>query len=202
MPILTLLLLIPIVGAGAILFMTGEHRNNVRSVAITSSALTFIVALSLLGSFENISAIQFEESVVWNARMGTAFALGLDGFSFPMVLLATLLSLTAILASGSIQERYRGYYALVLILECAMLGVFMARDWLLFYVFWEMTIIPLFFLIDRWGGKRRSMAALNFVLYTMGGSVFMLVSLLVLYDAMPEPSFAMAAMNAARAVFR
>jgi len=198
MPILTLMLLIPLVGAGSILFMAGEHRNNVRSVAIITSGLTFIIALSLLNGFETtISAFQFEESVVWNARMGTAYALGLDGFSYPMVLLATLLSLVAILASGSITERYRGYYALVLILESAMLGVFMARDWLLFYVFWEMTLIPLFFLIDRWGGKRRSMAALNFVLYTMGGSVFMLVSLLVLYDAMPEPSFSMAAMNAA-----
>ena len=198
MPILTLLLLIPIVGAGSILFMAGEHRSNVRSVAITTSALTFMVALSLLSGFDSAtSAFQFEESVVWNARMGTAYALGLDGFSYPMVLLATLLSLAAILASNGITERYRGYYALVLILESAMLGVFMARDWLLFYVFWEMTIIPLFFLIDRWGGKRRSIAALNFVLYTMGGSVFLLVSMLVLYDAMPDPSFSMRAMSAA-----
>jgi NADH-quinone oxidoreductase subunit M len=192
------MLLIPLIGAGAILFMAGEHRSNVRSVAVTTSMLTLIVALSLLNGFETTSsAFQFEESVVWNARMGTAYALGLDGFSYPMVLLATLLSLVAILASGMITERYRGYYALVLVLESAMLGVFMARDWLLFYVFWEMTIIPLFFLIDRWGGERRSVAALNFVLYTMGGSVFMLVSLLVLYDAMPEPSFSMAAMNTA-----
>ncbi|MCW8827283.1 MAG: NADH-quinone oxidoreductase subunit M, partial [Gammaproteobacteria bacterium] len=198
MPILTLLLLLPLIGAGSILFMAGEHRANVRSVAVTTSGLAFIVAIYLLTGFDTASsAFQFSESVVWNARMGTAYALGLDGFSYPMVLLATLLSFTAILASGSITERYRGYYALVLILESAMLGVFMARDWLLFYVFWEMTLIPLFFLIDRWGGKRRSMAALNFVLYTMGGSVFMLVSLLVLYDAMPEPSFSMAAMNAA-----
>lgn len=198
MPILTLLLLIPIIGAGSIMFMSGERRSNVRSVAVTTSTLTFVVALSLLNGFDTTtSAFQFNESVVWNARMGTAYALGLDGFSYPMILLATLLSLVAIIASRSITERYHGYYALILILESAMLGVFMARDWLLFYVFWEMTLIPLFFLIDRWGGARRSMAALNFVLYTMGGSVFLLVSMLVLYDAMPDPSFSMAAMASA-----
>jgi len=102
--------------------------------------------------------------------------------------------LVAILASAEIKERRRGYYALILVLETAMVGVFVAQDWALFYVFWEMTLIPLFFLIDRWGGRKRSMAALNFVLYTMGGSVFMLVSLLVLFDAMPDHSFSMAAM--------
>jgi NADH-quinone oxidoreductase subunit M len=126
--------------------------------------------------------------------MGTSYAVGIDGISLSMVLLATLLVLVAILASAEIKERRRGYYALILVLETAMVGVFVAQDWALFYVFWEMTLIPLFFLIDRWGGRKRSMAALNFVLYTMGGSVFMLVSLLVLFDAMPDHSFSMAAM--------
>ena len=126
--------------------------------------------------------------------MGTSYAVGIDGISLSMVLLATILVFVSILASGSIQERARSYYALILFLESAMIGVFIAQDWALFYVFWELTLIPLFFLIDRWGGERRSMAALNFVLYTMGGSVFMLVSLLVLFDAMPDHSFSMAAM--------
>jgi NADH-quinone oxidoreductase subunit M len=111
-----------------------------------------------------------------------------------MLLLATLLSFIAVLASHAVRERVKGYYALLLLLEAAMLGVFTARDWSLFYVFWELTLLPLFFLIDRWGGANRHGAALNFVLYTMGGSVFMLVAFLVLFDAAPGHSFDMADM--------
>ncbi|MBT3348354.1 MAG: NADH-quinone oxidoreductase subunit M [Thiotrichales bacterium] len=192
MPILTILLLIPILGSGIIMFRDG---NESRAIALLFSMLTIAVALVLLYQFDSsINQLQFSESVVWNARMGTSYAVGIDGISLSMVLLATLLVLVAILASAEIKERRRGYYALILVLETAMVGVFVAQDWALFYVFWEMTLIPLFFLIDRWGGRKRSMAALNFVLYTMGGSVFMLVSLLVLFDAMPDHSFSMAAM--------
>lgn len=108
--------------------------------------------------------------------MGSAVALGLDGFSLPMVLLATLL---ALLASRGFRDGVRGYYALMLILEAATLGVFMVQDWSIFYVFWELVLIPLFFLINRWGGRNRQGAALNFVLYTLGGSIFLLIALLV-----------------------
>jgi NADH-quinone oxidoreductase subunit M len=132
----------------------------------------------------------------WNPRLGTSFSLGIDGISLPMVLLATLLTFIAVLASENIQDRPKWYFTLVLILEAAMLGVFMAQDWTLFYLLWELTLIPLFFLIGGWGGARRHQAALNFVLYTMGGSVFMLISLLVLFDVAPGHSFAMDAMTA------
>jgi NADH-quinone oxidoreductase subunit M len=113
-----------------------------------------------------------------------------------MVLLAALLTLVAVLASARRGSDARLYYALILLLEAGVLGVFLARDWSLFYVFWELTLIPLFFLIERMGGARRQRAALNFVLYTLGGSVFMLVALLLLYDAAPGHSFAMADMAA------
>ncbi len=112
------------------------------------------------------------------------------------MLLATLLMPVAVIASGSVKTGAKLYFSLLLLLETAMLGVFMARDWSLFYVFWELTLIPLFFLIDRLGGQnrqRRQKAALNFVLYTMGGSVFMLIALLLLYDAVPTHSFSMSA---------
>jgi len=191
---LTLLLLLPVIGA-AIISILPSQSILIRKTAIATATLTLIYAASFLFAFDtNSSALQFSKIVPWNTRMGTSFALGIDGISFPMVLLATLLSLIAIIASRSISERIKGYYLLMLLLEAAMLGVFMAQDWSLFYVFWEFTLIPLFFLIDRWGGKRRSMASLNFVLYTMGGSVFMLLSLLVLFDATPGHSFAMDAM--------
>ncbi|MBT7307217.1 MAG: NADH-quinone oxidoreductase subunit M [Gammaproteobacteria bacterium] len=192
MPLLTLLLLTPIFGAGWILVQRGSYQ---RHSAILFSAATLLIAVGILLQFDpHNTTLQFSESVVWNARMGTSYAVGIDGIALAMVLLATLLVFVAILASGAIQERSRSYYALILFLESAMIGVFIAQDWALFYVFWEMTLIPLFFLIDRWGGQRRSMAALNFVLYTMGGSVFMLISLLVLFDAMPDHSFSMIAM--------
>ncbi|MCU7837360.1 MAG: NADH-quinone oxidoreductase subunit M [gamma proteobacterium symbiont of Taylorina sp.] len=191
---LTLLLLLPIAGALIISFL--PHQSAViRKIALLISSLTLFYAASFLFAFDtSTSAMQFSKVIPWNTRMGTSFALGIDGISFPMVLLATLLSFIAIIASRSITEHIKGYYLLILLLEAAMLGVFMAQDWSLFYVFWELTLIPLFFLIDRWGGKRRSMASLNFVLYTMGGSVFMLLSLLVLFDATPGHSFAMDAM--------
>ncbi|MBT3309926.1 MAG: NADH-quinone oxidoreductase subunit M [Gammaproteobacteria bacterium] len=195
MPLLTTLLLMPMLGAGWILLQRGGNAQK-RTVAILFSGLTLVIALLVLALFDhNNTAIQFSETMVWNARMGTSYAVGIDGIALSMVLLATLLVFVAILASGTIQKQVSGYYALILFLESAMIGVFIARDWALFYVFWEMTLIPLFFLIDRWGGVRRSRAALNFVLYTMGGSVFMLISLLVLFDAMPDHSFSMAAMT-------
>ena len=191
---LTLLLLLPIIGA-VIISILPSQSPLIRKTAIAMATLTLLYAVSFIFAFDtSSSALQFSKIVPWNTRMGTSFSLGIDGISFPMVLLATLLCFIAIIASRSISERTKGYYLLMLLLEGAMLGVFMAQDWSLFYVFWELTLIPLFFLIDRWGGKRRSMASLNFVLYTMGGSVFMLLSLLVLFDATPGHSFAMDAM--------
>jgi NADH-quinone oxidoreductase subunit M len=194
---LTLLLLLPIVGAAVILLIPGDRRGLIRAVALVAAGGALLWSWGLLAQFDSAATgMQLTESFRWNPRLGTNFIVALDGISFPMVLLATLLCFVALLASASISERVKGYYVLVLLLESAMLGVFMARDWALFYVFWEMTLIPLFFLIDRWGGKRRQMAALNFVLYTMGGSVFMLISLLVAFDAVPGHSFSMASMAA------
>jgi len=194
---LTLILLMPVFGAALIALLPGRCQQLIRRTALAASAITLLLAWGLLLSFDTSSAaVQFSVVVPWNPRLGTSFALGLDGFSLPMVLLATLLSLIAVMASGSIKERVKGYYLLILLLESAMLGVFMAQDWTLFYLFWELTLLPLFFLIDRWGGKQRHTASLNFVLYTMGGSVFMLLSILILFDTLPAHSFAMDVMSA------
>jgi NADH-quinone oxidoreductase subunit M len=195
MSALTLLLAIPAGGALLIVLLPRDAKRLIRGLAIGFATIALVYAWSLLRHFDTAHAgLQFYERTEWNTRLGTAYALGLDGFSLPMVLLATLLCLIAILASASITERTKGYYSLLLQLEAAMLGVFMAQDWSLFYMFWELTLIPLFFLIDRWGGQRRSTASLNFVLYTMGGSVFMLISLLVLFDAVPGHTFSIPAL--------
>ncbi len=197
LPVLSVLLLLPSAGAGLVAILPADRGVLIRRTAIAVAVLTLTLAWSLLGGFDtSLGGIQWLEQYSWNPRLGTSFALGLDGFSFPMVLLATLLCFIALLASRAITERVKGYYLLMLVLETAMLGVFMAQDWSLFYVFWELTLIPLFFLIDRWGGSNRHGAALNFVLYTMGGSVFMLISLLVLFDAVGLHSFGMAELAA------
>ena len=190
--ILSFLLLIPFITAILIALVPGHQKDLIRKTALLGALLTLILSVVILFSFDHTRAvIQLSEHIVWNPRLGTSYSVGVDGLSLPMVLLTALLCLIAVMVSANITKHVKGYYVLMLLLETAILGVFLAQDWALFYIFWEMTLIPLFFLIDRWGGKNRQTAALNFVLYTMGGSVFMLVSLLVLFDAVPEHSFSM-----------
>ncbi|MBK9445403.1 MAG: NADH-quinone oxidoreductase subunit M [Betaproteobacteria bacterium] len=186
------LLLLPLLGALLVAVLPSRRPEVIRmaSLAVSAAALCFALVLAFL--FDPTQpGQQFFETRPWNPRVGSSFSLGLDGISLPMVVLATLLCFVAMLVSTTIRSSAKFYFSLMLVLEAAMLGVFMARDWSLFYVFWELTLIPLFFLIDRMGGSNRHRAALNFVLYTLGGSVFMLVALLLLYDAAPGHSFAM-----------
>lgn len=199
---LTSLLLLPLAGAVLVSLLPADKLRLVRTIALLVSIATLVLAWSLYLNFDvSTAAQQLTEQYRWNPRLGSAFSLGIDGFSYPMILLATLLCPVALAASAGLANQTKGYYVLMLFLESAMLGVFMAQDWALFYVFWELTLIPLFFLIDRWGGRQRHTAALNFVLYTMGGSVFMLISLLLAFDSVPDHSFAMDTMaQAARAL--
>ncbi|MBF0628912.1 MAG: NADH-quinone oxidoreductase subunit M [Magnetococcales bacterium] len=193
MPPLLTLLLLPLFGVTVILLLP---LRWVRWGAVIASLTAFVAALGVAGQFVvTRSGPQLLEKTLWRPQSGSYFALGVDGLSLPMVLLATLLSLVAILASGGVKERIKPYYILLLLLECAMLGVFMAQDWSIFYIFWELTLLPLFFLINTYGGKKRNQAALNFVLYTMGGSVFMLIGLLLAYDASQSHSFFMSEMS-------
>ena len=195
---LLVLLLLPLFGAVLIAFFPNNKPHLIRSTAIVTATVALFYAIYLI-AFGDISPTKHglwqEYHHVWNTRMGTSFSLGVDGFSYPMVMLTTLLVWVAILSSKAINHHPKGYYSLMLVLCAAIIGVFMARDWALFYVFWEATLIPLFFLIDRWGGAGRQTAALNFFLYTMGGSVFMLLSLLVLFDATGGKSFSFEAIS-------
>ncbi len=189
---LKVLVFMPVLGAALIAVLPARRALLLWQVAMLFALTTLGYALWLAAGFDPAGpAIQFHESRPWNIRLGSYFALGIDGIALAMVLLSALLSLIAVLVSRRMEEGARLYYTLVLLLESAMFGVFAARDWSLFYVFWEATLIPLFFLIDRLGGPNRQRAALNFFLYTLGGSVFMLVALLFLYDAAPGHSFAM-----------
>jgi NADH-quinone oxidoreductase subunit M len=192
---LSLLLAIPLLGALLIAAMPGRKTVLIQRLALAASVAALAYAVLLLTRFDaGSAAIQLAESYTWNPRLGARFAFGVDAFSLPLLLLTTLLTVVAVLASCRNKGGTRLYFFLVLVLESAILGVFSARDWSLFYVFWELTLIPLFFLIDRLGGPQRQRAALNFVLYTLGGSVFMLIALLFMYDAAPGHSFDMSAM--------
>lgn len=195
MHILSLILWTPFLGALAIALTPARRPERVRPIAFAAVALAFGLAWSLPWFFDPASpAAQLSESHAWNPELGSYYALGVDGFSLPMVMLATLLTMIAFLASGGISRRVKGYHVWLLALEFGMLGVFMAQDWSLFFVFWELTLVPLFFLIDQWGGVRRHTASLNFVLYTMGGSVFMLMGLLIIFTQSPEHSTTMESM--------
>ncbi len=186
MGILSLLLLTPAVGI-LVLAVTPHHKTSqIRFIANSFATIAFLISCFLVAIYDlQFSGLQFEQQYSLNPQLGTIFALGIDGLSLPMLVLATLLTSIALLASFSITDKIKGYYISILLLEFGMLGVFLSQDWTLFYIFWEVTLAPLFFLIGRWGGVRRHVASLNFVLYTMGGSIFMLISLLAISQYMP-----------------
>ncbi len=185
MGILSLLLWTPAVGVLVLVFLSNQHTVLIRWISQILTGYTFVLSCVIVAHYNQHDAnLQFTEYYPLNPVLGSAYALGVDGLSLPLLVLATLLSSIAVLASFSINSSIKGYHICLLLLEFGMLGVFLAQDWALFYIFWEVTLIPLFFLIDRWGGARRHAASLNFVLYTMGGSIFMLLSLLAIsqYD--------------------
>ncbi len=185
MGILSILLWTPAAGVLLLALTPGQHTQLIRYIANLFTTIALLLVCWLLSIYNAHDAdLQFTEYLPLNPKLGSAYALGIDGLSMPMLILATLLTSITLLASFTVSSSVKGYHICLLLLEFGMLGVFLAQDWALFYIFWEVTLIPLFFLIGRWGGRRRHTASLNFVLYTMGGSIFMLISLLAVsqYD--------------------
>ena len=129
-----------------------------------------------------MSGIQFKfENVPWMPTWNVFFSLGVDGISLPLVVLTGFVCLLSMLASWSIEKNVKGYLILFLILETGMMGVFLSLDFFLFYVFWEVMLLPMYFLIGIWGGPRREYAAIKFFLYTLAGGVLMLIAMLMFY---------------------
>ena len=144
--------------------------------------LGFLASIPLWTGFDPSKEFQFAENAPWIPSIGASWSLAIDGYALLLILLTTLIGFISVLSSWSaITERLKEYYANFLILQTAMLGVFMARDLLLFFVFWELTLIPMYFIIAIWGGQRRIYAAIKFILYTVIGSVVMLLGILALY---------------------
>ncbi len=153
--------------------------KSVRAVALTATLFTFFVSLLVLRQFDGaLSTYQLVERKEWIPGFGIGYALGVDGISIFLVLLTTFLMPLIVMASGSVEKKVRGYLASMLVLETAMLGTLLALDMFLFYVFWELMLAPMYFIIGVWGGKRKIYATLKFVLYTVFGSVLMLVALM------------------------
>jgi NADH-quinone oxidoreductase subunit M len=182
--LLTVITFTPCVGALLLLLPVFAGRDRaVRLTANIFGLLGFLVSLPLWFLFERgASGFQFIERAPWIPSLGVQYLLGIDGVSALLILLTTLLGAIAILSSWSaITERVRQYYVFLLLLQTGMLGVFCALDMFLFYVFWEVMLVPMYFLIGIWGGTRRLYAALKFFLYTLVGSVVMLLGILALY---------------------
>jgi len=181
MPLLSTIVFLPLLGA-LIIWLVPMPAKTQRWTAFLISLVTFFVSLALWFGFERgTAAFQFEEQRPWIPDFGISYHLGVDGISLLLILLTTLLSAISIYASfPAIKEKTRGYYAFMLVLETGMLGVFVSLDLFCFYVFWEAMLIPMYFLIGVWGGERRIYAAIKFFLYTMVGSLLMLVAILFL----------------------
>ena len=179
-PWLTLLVVLPLAGAIAV-FAVKERSIKVTALAVAIADL--LISLPLWWLFDASSGeMQFMESARWIPSLSINYRLGLDGISLPLVLMTTVLMPLCILISWhSIEIRMRSFMAMLLIMESAMIGVFTALDFVLFYVFWEAMLIPMYLLIGIWGGPNRLYAAIKFLLYTLAGSVLLLVAILVLY---------------------
>jgi len=181
-PILSLLVWLPILGGVAVLLVGDARAALARGLALVVALLTFIASVPLWTGFNaDTAAMQFSERVSWIPAFDAWYHLGVDGISMPLILLTTFITVLVVIAGWDvIQKRPAQYMAAFLVLEGMMIGVFAAVDALLFYVFWEAMLIPMFIIIGIWGGPRRVYATLKFFLYTFLGSVFMLVALIYL----------------------
>src|SRR5882724_3560944 len=182
MGVLSLITFLPLAGSLALLFIPKEKPQLVRLAAAVFSGAAFLASLWLWANFNSGSSdFQFVEKVAWIPTFNIQYFLGVDGLSLVLVVLTTLLTLLSVIASFGIENRIKEYFFFFLLLETAMTGVFLGLDLFLFYVFWELTLVPMYFLIGIWGGPKKEYAAIKFFLFTLFGSVFMLIALLALY---------------------
>lgn len=183
LPILSIVTFFPLLGAILLFMIDRENDRLLKGLAFVVTVIDFLISLYLLYKFDATTPnMQFTEHYSWIERLGISYYVGIDGISLLLFLLTTFLMPICILCSWNyIKEHVKEFVIFMLILEVAMLGAFIALDLFLFYVFWELMLIPMYFIIGVWGGKRRIYAAVKFFLYTLFGSVLMLVAILTLY---------------------
>jgi NADH-quinone oxidoreductase subunit M len=180
LPLVSLVTFLPLIGAVLIAFLPSGRPNLIRYAALATALAAWVVSIVLLAGFvSGDPAFQFTERYDWIPMFGIQYAVGVDGLSLALVVLTTTLTWISILASfGPIQTRVKEYMISFLILEVGMIGVFVAMDLFLFYIFWELVLVPMYLIIGIWGGKNRIYATIKFVLYTLVGSLLMLVAIL------------------------
>jgi len=180
---LTWLILLPVLAAAGAAAMDARDERRVRILGIAATAAVFLLAAWVWGQFApGVVGLQFEERAPWIPRAGIAYHLGVDGLSITLVALtAFLFPLALVAAATQIRSRVKAFVVMALLLEAGMLGMFLAQDLVLFYVFWEGMLVPMYFLIGLWGGAGRAGAAIKFFLYTMAGSVLMLLAIVAVY---------------------
>jgi len=182
--ILNWILWMPIIGMIAVLVTPKAKENVIRMVALASTAVTLILSVILYLNFDNSTAdMQFVVKIPWIEHFHINYFLGIDGITMLMTFLNALLFFICTLSSWTVDKNIKAYFALLLMLQSTVFGVFFALDFFLFYVYWEVMLIPMFFLIGIWGGENREYAAVKFFLYTFFGSIFMLVGIVALYYA-------------------
>ncbi len=190
-PILSLLAYLPLIGAIGILFLKNDDKEMIMKSAFGVSIVTMLVSFMLIPGFDSTKAeMQFTEKHEWIPSLGVQYLFGIDGISLLLIVLTTIITSIAIVSSyTAIQERIKEYYVSILFLEMGMLAVFMCGDFFLFYIFWEIMLVPMYFLIGIWGGGRRLYSAIKFFLYTLFGSLFMLLGILALYFLNADPKY-------------
>lgn len=184
--ILPLITFLPLLGAALIMFVPKEKPNVVKALSILVSLVPLVISIWLWFAYKHGGAqfpngVQFGIDVPWIPSLGVSFAMGVDGLSVPLIFLTALLTTLSLIYSTFIEVRPKEYFWMFLLLETGMFGVFTAMDFVLFFVFWEVSLVPMYFLIGIWGGPRREYAAIKFFLYTMVGSMAMLLSILAMY---------------------
>ncbi len=181
--LLSIVLLTPLAGMLILFFIPGRNKELIRVWANAVAFVGFLVSIPLVFRFEaGAPGFQFVERADWIPSLGARYLIGIDGISLLLLMLTTLIGFLAILSSwNAIQDRVKEYYAMFLLLQTGMIGVFIALDFFLFFMFWEVVLVPMYFIIGIWGGPRKLYAAIKFFLYTLAGSVLLLLGILTLY---------------------
>ena len=189
LPLLTLLIAVPLIAMAIMPLLPSENKQLARAVGMTALVVNFALSMMVWAVFDpSKTGVQLVDRVVWIRSFNIEYFVGIDQISFWMIPLTGIISLLAGVSSLSIEKSTRGYWAMYLLLNAGMMGVFVALDFFLFYIFWEVMLLPMYFLIGIWGGPRKEYAAIKFFLYTLAGSVFMLLGMIALYygsDATP-----------------
>ena len=181
-PILSVMIFSPLAAMLVVMLIPKQQEQVIKWTSVVLSLVPLVLSALLWAQYDPHGAqMQFVEKAMWIPSMSIQYFLGVDGLSMPMLFLTALLSTISLLVSFHIKKRVKEYFAFFLLLECGMIGVFAALDFFLFYVFWEIMLVPMYFLIGVWGGPRKEYAAIKFFLYTLFGSIFMLIGILALY---------------------